>query len=184
MRSRLLLLTCARAHLHPLLAESNEADYSFKIRYANYGPYYDEASDYNMGWDLGAPVTGVCASFAANSTASPVTTSLPATPCPVTVPAGAMLTAGTTKVPGGVCTGDTVIKLVNGEDDTDLAAPGNNRNGNGNAVANDGAGVACARAWGCERATGLSGALTPPISQIMGRSIARWCSTSTAGRRR
>jgi hypothetical protein len=128
-----------------LLAESNEADYSLEIQYVNSGPYWNEANDYGMEFDIGAPVTGVCASFSAS--AADTTTSLPATPCPVTVPPGAMLSAGTTKVPGGECTGNTIIKLVDGADDTDLQSPGFNDN----AVENDGACVACVRALGCEQ---------------------------------
>lgn len=144
-----------------LLAESNEADYRLAIQYVNYGPYWSQADDYGMEFDIGAPVTGVCASFAADSSATPPTTSLPATPCPITVPPGAMLSAGTEKVPGGVCTGNTIIKLQDAADDTDLQAAGNR----GNAVSNDGAGAACARALGCELG-GLSGTLTPPISHL------------------
>jgi hypothetical protein len=101
--------------------ESNDADYRLAITYANYGPRWDEVSDYGMGaWDM-APVKGTCANFSASSADS--TTSLPATPCPVTLPPGAMLTAGTTKVPGAECTGDTVIQLVNATSGDDLVAP-------------------------------------------------------------
>lgn len=138
----LLALTHAPA-LHG--AESNDVDYRLEMFYANWGTYWYEHSDYNAAFDIGAPVTGVCASFSANATAS--TSSLPAVPCgPITVPPGAILSAGTTKVPGGVCTGDTVMKLLNASDSSDLVAYGNH----GNAVANDGArqGIASSPALG------------------------------------
>ena len=116
--------------------ESNHVDYEMQMWYVNYGPRYDEESDYGMRYDIGAPVQGVCANFSASSGAS--TTSLPAVPCgPVVIPPGAMLSAGTVKVPGGVCTGDTVMKLVNATDNTDLQAPGSDNYHN--AVANNGA---------------------------------------------
>ena len=113
------------------------------MKYANYGSYWHEHYDYNAAFDIGAPVTGVCANFSASTADS--TSSLPAVPCgPITVPPGAILSAGTTKVPGGVCTGDTVMKLLNATDSSDLVAYGND----GNAVANDGAQFGIASALG------------------------------------